>query len=404
MNIAVFHNLPTGGALRALYGHIKCLKQAGHNVDVFLPSTGEQKFFQLDQLVRRFVVLPVRTTPLGIAASITKYVPPLPGFAISLSDLENVQKQLAQAINNGNYDVVFVEQDQYTMSPFILKYLLKPHVYYCQQPLRFSERIFTRLVDADASNLWKTMRRSYSRTRLTRIDCENASYAKMIAANSCFSRENILRAYGADSYVSYLGVDSDIFHPLRLQRGGYVLSVGALSRLKGFDFIIRSLAQVRRTLRPPLIIVSNSDNQSMKSYLESLAARVGVDLSIKTFVSDSELVELYNGARLFLYAPYLEPFGLAPLEAMACGTPVIAVREGGVRESVIHDETGFLTERDEKEFSEAVNVLLLSEKKRRSLSAHARKVIMEFWTLPSAAKRLLRVLNRAKDTWKSAGL
>jgi hypothetical protein len=50
-----------------------------------------------------------------------------------------------RVINNGNYDVVFSEQDQFTMAPFLLKYLKKPHVYYCQQPLRndaISEVIF----------------------------------------------------------------------------------------------------------------------------------------------------------------------------------------------------------------------------------------------------------------------
>jgi len=109
-------------------------------------------------------------------------------------------------------------------------------------------------------------------------------------------------------------------------------------------------------------------------------------------------VELYNRARLFLYAPYLEPFGLAPLEAMACGTPVVAVREGGVRETVIHGETGLLTERDEHAFSETVKELLQNVKKRRSMSTRAIRTVREFWTLPLAAKRLIDNLNRAVKT------
>ncbi|HLA69401.1 MAG TPA: glycosyltransferase family 4 protein [Bacteroidota bacterium] len=398
MNIAVFHNLPSGGALRALYGHVEHLTHAGHSVDVFVPATGERKFFPLERFVKRIVVGPVRMTPLGIVKSLAKYVPPLPGFNISLADLESTQKELASSINKGNYDVVFVEQDQYTMSPFILKFLSKPCVYYCQQPVRLNEGIVVNLEKSGGLSLWKRIRRRYFRTRLTNIDRKNASFAKHIVVNSCFSRETVLRAYGANSTVSYLGVDVEMFRRMNIKQEHYVLSVGALSPLKGHEFIIRSLSRIKQSLRPPFVIVSNSNNPSMKSDLERLAARVGVDLSIKTFVSDSELVELYNRARLFLYAPYLEPFGLAPLEAMACGTPVVAVREGGVRETVIHGETGLLTERDEHAFSETVKELLQNVKKRRSMSTRAIRTVREFWTLPLAAKRLIDNLNRAVKT------
>jgi glycosyltransferase involved in cell wall biosynthesis len=58
------------------------------------------------------------------------------------------------------------------------------------------------------------------------IDKENASYAKYIVANSYFSRETILRAYGLNSFVSYLGVDTELFRPLSLPKGNFVLSVG----------------------------------------------------------------------------------------------------------------------------------------------------------------------------------
>ena len=68
-------------------------------------------------------------------------------------------------------------------------------------------------------------------------------------------------------------------------------------------------------------------------------------LKILNLISDEELVLLYNKAKMVVYAPYCEPFGLVPLESMSCGTPVVGVGDGGVKETVINGKTGILTGR-----------------------------------------------------------
>lgn len=125
------------------------------------------------------------------------------------------------------------------------------------------------------------------------------------------------------------------------------------------------------------------------------AARVGVDLSIKKLIPDSELVRLYNTAKVFVYSSILEPFGLAPVEAMACGTPVVAIKEGGVRESVVHNETGFLTDRDEEAFAAALGELLGNDRLREQMGARGMEVVRSFWTLEHAGERLASHLNRS---------
>jgi hypothetical protein len=146
MKIAVFHNLPSGGAKRALYGYVEYLTKNNHQVDVFVPSTANEKFLPLDQVASNVHVFPVSRTLGNSIYSSIKYIPPQIK-KISLRDLEKTEQNIAEVINNGNYDIVFSEQDQFTMAPFLLKYLKKPHVYYCQQPLRndaVSEVIFPR--------------------------------------------------------------------------------------------------------------------------------------------------------------------------------------------------------------------------------------------------------------------
>jgi glycosyltransferase involved in cell wall biosynthesis len=378
MKIAIFHNLPSGGAKRALYGLVKGLINAGCFIDAYTLSTAEEEFWPLKDIVDNLTVLPVRRTLSGLVKSALKYVLPIREYKVSLADLEEAQKRLSAIIDKGGYDIVFVEQDRYTMSPFILKYLDTPHVYYCPQPRRSSEAILRILTESISSSLLKRMWRSYITPRLDRIDRENASYANIILTNSYFSRETILRVYGMNSFVSYLGVDVELFRPLKTERGPYVLSVGAISPAKGYDFIIKALTLIEEGIRPRLIIVGNWSWKPYENHIKKLAAGEGVNLEIKTIIDDLELVELYNKAQLCVYAPYLEPFGLVPLEAMACGTPVVAVREGGIRESVVHQESGLLTERDEQQFAEAIKQLLLDKNKHHFMSNRAVENNSEF--------------------------
>jgi glycosyltransferase involved in cell wall biosynthesis len=118
-------------------------------------------------------------------------------------------------------------------------------------------------------------------------------------------------------------------------------------------------------------------------------------MEILKLVNDHDLVKFYNQAKLVLYAPYLEPFGLVPLEAMACGTPVVAVKEGGVRETVVHGETGILTDRDEEIFSQEVVKLLSNPEKQRLMGKNAAKSVGKFWTLNDAGERLEAHLRQA---------
>ena len=118
-------------------------------------------------------------------------------------------------------------------------------------------------------------------------------------------------------------------------------------------------------------------------------------------ISDEDLIRLYNKAKLVVYAPYLEPFGYVPLEAMACGTPVVGVKEGGVRESVKHKITGLLAPRDEKLFAEAIVKLSEDKELWNKCSVNGVKYVHSFWTLEHAGERLLnhlyRVLEKEKD-------
>ena len=404
MKFAVFHNLGSGGAKRALYGLVKYLTESGHLVEVLVPSTANEEFLPLKAVANGVRVFPVRTSLGGIISSSAKYLPPVSG-SCSLADLERSQKTIARVINEGDYAAVIVEQDRYTVSPFILRFLVKPAVYYCAQPSRRGEAVLQtlrgRLHHDNGCALpaqWARRQMArYAAAKIARIDKENASAAGRILTNSFFSRESILRAHGLNSFVSYLGVDTTVFRRLRREKGNYVLSVGSCDSFKGYDFLVRALSRLESRLRPRLIIVSNTVDIRWRRWLEQLAANKNVIVEFRVLLADEDLVELYNRAVVFLYAPYLEPFGLAPVEAMSCGTAVIAVKEGGVRESIIHDQTGMLIERDEVMFAEAVKELLVDKTRRDHIEERAVECVHAFWTLQHAGQRLLWNLNRAMN-------
>ncbi len=395
IKIAVFHNLPSGGAKRALYGFIKYLNTSGYEVDVFIPDTANETFLPLKDIATNLTVFPVNKSFLR--SWIHNKIPSIIK-TVSMKTLETTEKNIAITINNGDYDVVLSEQDQFTMSPFFLKYIEVPTVYYCQQPPRNEKILEVVAKNRDDGKFISPLTKRLDANVLNntlKIDKQNVKYADYTVVNSYFSRESLLRIYGTNSFVSYLGIDTTVFKPLDLSEEDFVLSVGSCLPHKGYEFIINSLARINENMRPKFVIISNQGDILWQRYLENLANKNGVNLEILNLIDDKNLVELYNQSKLVLYAPYLEPFGLVPIESMGCGTPVVAVKEGGVRETIINGETGLCSDRDEDLFAEAVTKLLSNDEKRHQMSQNAIKLVNDFWNIDDAAKRLLYHLNRA---------
>jgi glycosyltransferase involved in cell wall biosynthesis len=217
-------------------------------------------------------------------------------------------------------------------------------------------------------------------TLLGALDKAAVRKAGLVLANSAFSRETLYRVYGINARICYLGVDCGRFFPLEAPRGTFVLSVGAVHPGKGFDFLIRSLGCIPTAIRPRLVIVTNSAETYETQFLQALAEILGVQVEFQVLIPDEALVRRYNEALLTLYTPVLEPFGLVPLESMACGTAVVGVREGGVRESVVHGQTGLLVDRDEREYAKVVMNLLGDEPQRRTLGANGPSYVQQEWS------------------------
>jgi glycosyltransferase involved in cell wall biosynthesis len=217
------------------------------------------------------------------------------------------------------------------------------HVCYCHTPMRYAwdqrdayfpardsatDRVRHRVLDA-----------------LQRWDARTAARVDLFVANSTFVRDRIRRYYDRDAMVVAPPVDVDYFHPATVPAGAgdgdrrrrdrpFALMVAALAPYKKVDEAIDACAGLDLELR----IVGDGPELPR---LESMAAVPGRRVRLLRQVSDAELRELYRAAACFVQ-PGVEDFGMAAVEALACGCPVVAAGHGGVLDIVEHGIDGLL--------------------------------------------------------------
>jgi len=290
--------------------------------------------------------------------------------------------------------LAFVMQCKVSNSPFVLNLLRIPSLYFCQEPaIKMLEPHYRgRLQDGRLA----VMKRQFMNW-VVAIDRVNALHATLICANSLYSRENIYRAYGIYPRLNYLGVDAQYFHPLNLQREPMVLCVGALNPAKGQDIVIESVGCSDTRPRIKFIYNFSYGSEVYREQLTQRAKTLGILVSFEALPAEKDLVTAYNQASLTLFPSLLEPLGLVPLESMACGTPVVGVAEAGIRETVQHNETGFLTERNPRELGQAIDKLLNEKPLWTRMSELGRQRVLESWTWERSYEKLEKHLQMTLD-------
>lgn len=151
------------------------------------------------------------------------------------------------------------------------------------------------------------------------------------------------------------GVDIDTFHPmdretsrrtLGIGSGKVILFVGRADKIKGLDLLLSAVAEMRGRLACPLrlLVVGTGTDRSTRHSLRAASARYGIEdiVDVRGTVSHAELPQYYSAANVLAVPSAYESFGMAAIESMACGVPVVAFRVGGLAETVVHGRTGFL--------------------------------------------------------------
>ncbi len=213
-----------------------------------------------------------------------------------------------------------------------------------------------------------------------------AQESDAIVAISAAEARTVVERCGADPDAVCIvrpGVEQDVFRPLDDSEEpwrpdgvavadwprGYVLFAARLQPLKAPDLAIRALCCLEPGIRPKLVIAgdASADFASYVSELRALVSERGLteDVIFLGPTPRSKLAPMMRGAELLLVPSYSETFGLVALEANASGTPVVASASGGLREAIVHGETGQLMDsREPYDWGRALTLLLTNDRLR----------------------------------------
>ena len=377
LRIAVYHNLHSGGVKRVTVEHLRRLS-AQHDVTLFALSTSDKSFAgvvdgNIETITHEYRPAASLRSPFGRLN---------PVIAMrNLKLLDDVCRRVAENIDGRGFDVVLVHPCQVTQAPLVLNWLRTPSLYYCHElPRRVYETEVVRPYSARSPKQAMIDRIDPVRLRIFDVlktyDYNAAIKSTQITANSQYTRSNAERAYRRQVSVCPPGVDAGKFQPGVVAREQLVLSVGALTPLKGFDFIIQAVGTIGEAQRPRVLIISNYQEPRELAFLTALAAQCGVQVEFKVNVPDAELLDWYARAGCMVYAPVREPFGLVALEAMAAGAPVVAVNEGGVRETIVDGVTGVLAPRNAAAFGQHIMDVLRNPQRAERYAVAARKHVL----------------------------
>src|SRR3989344_431832 len=177
---------------------------------------------------------------------------------------------------------------------------------------------------------------------LRSLDKKCVKNAKLLFVNSNYTKKRIKKIYKRDSIIIY-PTKSEAFKILNIKKENFIYSHGRVIPDKKFEFVIEAM----KYFPNKKLIISGSIKKNYENKLRNLIKKLNLQNRIKILgrISEEQLIKLYNEAKVFVLTAPHEDFGIVPIEAMSCGTPIVAWNDrAGPSETVINNINGFLTE------------------------------------------------------------
>jgi glycosyltransferase involved in cell wall biosynthesis len=217
-----------------------------------------------------------------------------------------------------------------------------PHLCYCFTPMRYAWHMRDAYFARDGRRGLKSRLRDRMLARLRAWDRRSADRVSHFVAISQTVQRRIAECYGRDSRVIYPPVDTDFYTPATLPREDFYLVVSAFAPYKRIDLAVEACSRLGRRL---VVIGNGQDEARLRGLAKSGVQFLG-------WQPDEVIRDRLRRCRALVF-PGEEDFGIVPVEAQACGTPVIAFGRGGATETVTPppaaEPTGILFEHQSAE-------------------------------------------------------
>jgi glycosyltransferase involved in cell wall biosynthesis len=256
--------------------------------------------------------------------------------------------------------------------------------WYCHEPFRPFYDVVALKQPANERIFFAMYRKLLSATEVKHV----RTLVDAIGANSRYTAESVMKIYGRNAKVIYPGVDVGRFRRTPsdvksiMDADHLIASVGAIDfGSKNLGIVPAVLHEIRKRYDVKWIHVGQGRDRAR---LLTLAGYHGVlqHLKIIDYAEEDELIKYYSAADVVVYPSIQEPFGVVPVESMACETPVVASKFGGSAETVLDGETGLLTDMNRVgKVAGAVSYLLENELAARKMGVSGRRRVSKFFSL-----------------------
>ncbi|KKP39440.1 MAG: glycosyl transferase group 1 [Candidatus Peregrinibacteria bacterium GW2011_GWF2_33_10] len=246
------------------------------------------------------------------------------------------------------YDLVISSSSAFAHG--IVTNLKTKHIVYSHSPMRSLWDWHSEYLVEQKKNFITNIGIKYITNKLRIWDFYASKRAEIYIANSKNVQERIKKYYHRDSQIIYPPIDLQRFKPQK-EHENYFLIVSTLTPYKNIELAINLFNKIGRKL----VIIGDGPQ---KTYLESISAS---NIEFLGFKPDEIVAEYLQNCRAFIF-PGEEDFGISPVEAMACGKPVLAYAKGGLLETVISNKTGeFFGHNTLESIEDGLSRLMLNE-------------------------------------------
>ena len=221
--------------------------------------------------------------------------------------------------------------------------------------------------------------------------------AKYLIAVSPYVKRTIASMTTGDISVIYNSLNEMFFSIEKNEMSNRILFVGGIEERKGLHILIDAIAAVKKIIPDVKLHIVGGVRKA--SYYDSLSYQIfnlGLQesISFKSHLSDSELMQEYSEAALFVLPSKEESLGVVLLEAMATGTPIVASRIGGIPDVIEDGQNGYLVEYGDSQTMASSIIELLSDKKLREKMGVKGKVMAKKYVPYKIAMEHLNLYNR----------